>query len=65
MGFLSNFSYLIINTRNLQKVKELKQKFRRIAFTNVPRTDIHIRQVDQLANQALDAHAKHKSILSS
>lgn len=36
------------------EVQELKQKFRRITFTNVPRTDIHIEQVDRLANQALD-----------
>ena len=36
------------------KVQELKQKFRRITFTNVPRTDIYIKQVDRLANQALD-----------
>ena len=46
------------------RVQELKLKFRRMTFTNVPRTDIHIRQVDRLANQALDAHAKHKNILS-
>ena len=36
------------------KVQEFKQKFRRISFQNVPRTDIHIEQVDRLANQALD-----------
>jgi len=36
------------------KVQELKQKFQRITFTNVPRTDIHIKQVDRLANQTLD-----------
>ena len=36
------------------KVQELKQSFRRITFTCVPRTDIHIKQVDRLANQALD-----------
>ena len=36
------------------KVQELEQKFQRITFTNVPRTDIHIKQVDRLANQALD-----------
>ncbi|NIO36697.1 reverse transcriptase-like protein [Candidatus Bathyarchaeota archaeon] len=36
------------------EVQELKHKFRRISFHNVPRTDIHIQQVDQLANEALD-----------
>ena len=36
------------------KVQELKQSFQRITFTGVPRTDIHIKQVDRLANQALD-----------
>jgi ribonuclease HI len=36
------------------KVQELKQSFRRITFKSVPRTDIHIKQVDRLANQALD-----------
>ena len=36
------------------KVQELKQSFQRITFKSVPRTDIHIRQVDRLANQALD-----------
>ena len=36
------------------RVQELKLKFWRITFTNVPRTDIHIKQVDRLANQALD-----------
>ncbi len=41
------------------KVQELKQEFQRVTFTNVPRTDIHIKQVDQLANQALD-RAKNK-----
>lgn len=36
------------------RVQELKQEFRRIKFTNVPRTDKHIKHVDELANQALD-----------
>ena len=36
------------------KVQELKQSFQRITFMSVPRTDIHIKQVDRLANQALD-----------
>ena len=36
------------------KVQELKQKFQRITFMNVPRTDIYIKQVDRLANQTLD-----------
>lgn len=36
------------------KVQELKQKFQRVTFTNVPRIDIYIEKVDRLANQALD-----------
>ena len=36
------------------KVQELKLSFQRITFARVPRTDIHIEQVDRLANQALD-----------
>jgi len=36
------------------RVQELKQSFQRITFKSVPRTDIHIEQVDRLANQALD-----------
>jgi len=36
------------------KVQELKQSFQRITFKSVPRTDIHVKQVDRLANQALD-----------
>ena len=36
------------------KVQELEQSFERVKFKSVPRTDIHIRQVDRLANQALD-----------
>ena len=41
------------------KVQELKQKFQRITFTRVPRTDINIEQVDRLANQALDRVKKN------
>ena len=41
------------------KVQELKQKFQRVTFTNVPRTDIYIEQVDRLANQALDRVKKN------
>ena len=40
------------------KVQELKQSFQRITFKSVPRTDIHIKQVDRLANQALDRAKK-------
>ena len=36
------------------KVQELKQSFQRTTFKSDPRTDIHIKQVDRLANQALD-----------
>ena len=41
------------------KVQELKQSFQRITFKSVPRTDTHIRQVDRLANQALDRVKKN------
>jgi ribonuclease HI len=41
------------------KVQELKQSFQRITFKSVPRTDIHIKQVDRLANQALDRVKKN------
>jgi len=41
------------------KVQELKQSFRRTTFKSVPRTDIHIEQVDRLANQALDRVKKN------
>jgi len=48
------------------RVQELKQKFQRITFKSVPRTfksvprtDIHIKQVDRLANQALDRVKKN------
>ena len=36
------------------KVHELKQKFQKISFIHVPRTDTYIQVVDRLANQALD-----------
>jgi ribonuclease HI len=41
------------------KVQELKQSFQRITFKSVPRTDVHIEQVDRLANQALDRVKKN------
>ena len=41
------------------KVQELKQKFQRVTFNSVPRTDTHIKQVDRLANQALDRVKKN------
>lgn len=41
------------------KVQELKQSFQRITFKSVPRTDIHIKQVDRLANQTLDRVKKN------
>ena len=41
------------------KVQELKHSFQRMAFMSVPRTDIHIKQVDRLANQALDRVKKN------
>jgi len=41
------------------KVQELKLSFQRITFARVPRTDIHIEQVDRLANQALDRVKKN------
>ncbi len=36
------------------KVQELKQSFQRVTFKSAPRTNLHIKQVDRLANQALD-----------
>jgi len=36
------------------KVNELKQKFQKISFRHVSRTDSYIQKVDWLANQALD-----------
>jgi len=36
------------------KVHRLKQKFQKISFIHVPRTNTHIQLVDRLANQALD-----------
>jgi len=36
------------------KVHKLKQKFQKMSFIHVPRTDTHIQLVDQLANQVLD-----------
>jgi len=41
------------------RVQELKQKFQRITFKRVPRTDVHIEQVDRLANQTLDRVKKN------
>jgi len=41
------------------KVQELKQNFHRIPFKSVLRTDIHIKQADRLANQALDRIKKN------
>lgn len=36
------------------KVHELKQGFQKMSFVHVPRTDVYIRVVDRLANEALD-----------
>jgi len=41
------------------RVQELKQSFQRITFKSVPRTDINVKQVDRLANQALDRVKKN------
>lgn len=41
------------------KIQELRQRFRKITFKNVPRTDIHIEQVDRLANRTLDKVEKN------
>jgi ribonuclease HI len=40
------------------KVHKLEQKFRRTTFKHVPRTDMHIQEVDSLVNQALDEAEK-------
>ncbi len=36
------------------KIKELEQKFQKVSFRHVPRTDRYIKEVDWLANQTLD-----------
>jgi ribonuclease HI len=36
------------------KVQKLKQNFQKISFVHVARTDVHIQEVDLLANQILD-----------
>jgi ribonuclease HI len=36
------------------KVQELSRCFRKVSFTNVPRTDIQIQKVDALVNETLD-----------
>ncbi len=36
------------------EVQELKQKFQRVIFMKIPRTDIRIKRVDRLVNQALN-----------
>ena len=36
------------------EVQELRQKFQRVIFMNIPRTDIRIKRVDRLVNQALN-----------
>lgn len=36
------------------KIKELEQKFQKVSFRHVPRTDRYIEEVDWLANQTLD-----------
>jgi len=36
------------------RVHKLKQRFKKISFIHVPRTDTYIQVVDRLANQALD-----------
>ena len=41
------------------RIQELEQRFRRVTFKNVPRTDIHIEQVDRLANRTLDKVEKN------
>jgi len=41
-----------------QRVQELKKCFAKISFENVPRTEKHIKKVDKLVNEALDARLK-------
>lgn len=36
------------------KVQELRQRFRKISFVNVPRTNVYIQKADALVNEALD-----------
>lgn len=43
-----------------QKVNELKQRFQKVSFMYVPRTDSYIQKVDWLANQTLDRVGESK-----
>jgi ribonuclease HI len=36
------------------KVQELRQRFKKTSFVNVPRTNMHIQRADALVNEALD-----------
>jgi ribonuclease HI len=40
------------------KVKEFKQRFRKMSFAYLPRTNLQIQKVDRLANHALDVIKK-------
>lgn len=40
------------------KVQEFKQRFRKMSFTYLPRTNLQIQEVDRLANHALDVIKK-------
>ncbi len=42
----------------LSKAQKLKSGFKTVHFTNVPRTNIHIREADALLNQELDKVTK-------
>ena len=48
-----------VKNRELQKlwnkVQELCQRFGKISFVNVPRTNMYIQKADALVNEALDA----------
>jgi ribonuclease HI len=44
-----------------KKAQELKRCFRLVRFINVPRTNIHIQEADNLVNLRLDEAAKHST----
>lgn len=41
------------------KVQELKKRIKKIAFKNVPRTNIQIQKADELVNKTLDQESKN------
>jgi ribonuclease HI len=44
--------------RRWSKVQELRRRFKRVSFINVPRTNKRIQEADSLVNERLDKEAK-------